>query len=498
MHDKVITLLNFLSANDQTPNQLLPLENTSLESSDSSSQNQSVKVLGLAVVASSLGAIFTFPQVAQATLTNLSVANSHSSILISKSTPQKDQAIVENPQLATAQESLVPTSIIEIRSRIDSDPNSVTTVTIPQLPSLSVAQNISRKKITKHIYTVRAGDTINSIARLYGISAAKIIEANNIKNPNRLSINNRLIIPLEESEQVNLPNAKPNFLSSNTKFVSSSATSPMGGSSVNSTAQTINSDRNSRLSNSQEEVRDPYISKLRADIDRLRHQYQSQQNNDQSEVSVNRNRSTMYSERLESNYAPRAIPSLSQDDRNVTSATNSSSEDLLFSSAISPIDNYNQLLNSRIRETLKPQLPPLSEPEEYLPDNSNFFNGYMWPAQGTLTSGYGWRWGRMHKGIDIAAPIGTPIVAAGAGEVIFAGWNSGGYGNLVKVKHPDGSVTLYAHNNKIFVRQGQKVKQGQQIAEMGSTGYSTGPHLHFEIRTNGSTAINPIALLPKK
>ena len=104
----------------------------------------------------------------------------------------------------------------------------------------------------------------------------------------------------------------------------------------------------------------------------------------------------------------------------------------------------------------------------------------------------------MHKGIDIAAPIGTPIIAAASGEVIFSGWSRGGYGNLVKLKHRDGSVTFYAHNNRLLVSKGQKVRQGQLIAEMGSTGRSTGPHLHFEIRPNGSNAINPIARLPKK
>ena len=104
----------------------------------------------------------------------------------------------------------------------------------------------------------------------------------------------------------------------------------------------------------------------------------------------------------------------------------------------------------------------------------------------------------MHKGIDIAGPIGTPIMASAPGEVVSAGWNSGGYGNLVKVKHSDGSLTLYAHNSRILVRKGQKVEQGQQIAEMGSTGYSTGPHLHFELHPIGRGAANPMAYLPKQ
>ena len=171
----------------------------------------------------------------------------------------------------------------------------------------------------------------------------------------------------------------------------------------------------------------------------------------------------------------------------------------------SEMENYDDIATNPLGKTFTlgttftPELPPLSSPEQYLPASpAAEFDGYIWPARGTLTSGYGWRWGRPHRGIDIAGPIGTPIVAAASGEVISAGWNSGGYGNLVKLKHPNGSVTFYAHNHRIMVRRGQKVKQGQQIAKMGSTGYSTGSHLHFEIRSNGKTAVNPIAYLPKK
>jgi murein DD-endopeptidase MepM/ murein hydrolase activator NlpD len=158
---------------------------------------------------------------------------------------------------------------------------------------------------------------------------------------------------------------------------------------------------------------------------------------------------------------------------------------------------YNDMVSPPVGETVGPELPPLSVPDDYLPDAPMKFTGYIWPAKGVLTSGYGWRWGRMHKGVDIAAPIGTPIAAAAAGEVISAGWNSGGYGNLVKIKHPDGSVTLYAHNSRILVRSGQMVEQGDLIALMGSTGYSTGPHLHFEIHPPGQGAVNPIAYLPR-
>lgn len=143
-------------------------------------------------------------------------------------------------------------------------------------------------------------------------------------------------------------------------------------------------------------------------------------------------------------------------------------------------------------------LPPLGELENFLPKDPTFFKGYIWPARGVLTSGFGPRWGRMHQGIDIAAPVGTPVVASAAGTVIFAGWNSGGYGNLVKIWHDNGSVTYYAHNHRILVRENQQVEQGQLIAEMGSTGFSTGPHVHFEIRKRDRGPVNPMAFLPKQ
>jgi murein DD-endopeptidase MepM/ murein hydrolase activator NlpD len=119
--------------------------------------------------------------------------------------------------------------------------------------------------------------------------------------------------------------------------------------------------------------------------------------------------------------------------------------------------------------------------------------GYVWPVHGVLTSYYGWRWGRMHEGIDIAVSSGTPVVAAAAGTVIVAGW-MGGYGNLVVVDHGGGVSTAYGHNTSVAVGVGQQVAQGQLIAYSGNTGHSTGPHVHFEVRINGA-AVDPLGYL---
>lgn len=167
----------------------------------------------------------------------------------------------------------------------------------------------------------------------------------------------------------------------------------------------------------------------------------------------------------------------------------------IVGAAPSPVQGYNDTIQIPVIQEVSPELPGLSTPD--FPRSPGQFNGYIWPAKGVFTSGFGPRWGRMHRGIDIAAPIGTPIMAAASGEVVFSGWNSGGFGNLVKIRHGDGSVTYYAHNNRLLVRRGEYVEQGQQIAEMGSTGRSTGPHLHFEIRVGGTNAVNPVALLPR-
>jgi murein DD-endopeptidase MepM/ murein hydrolase activator NlpD len=120
----------------------------------------------------------------------------------------------------------------------------------------------------------------------------------------------------------------------------------------------------------------------------------------------------------------------------------------------------------------------------------------VWPARGSLSSRYGRRWGRMHQGIDIAGPTGTPIVAAADGVVVVSGYSSGGYGNVIDIQHADGSLTRYGHNSRLLASVGQQVKQGQNIAEMGSTGRSTGPHLHFEYHSGSGNAVNPMAYLP--
>ena len=119
-----------------------------------------------------------------------------------------------------------------------------------------------------------------------------------------------------------------------------------------------------------------------------------------------------------------------------------------------------------------------------------------WPARGEVSSPYGLRWNGsdFHPGIDIANDMGTPIVATADGTVTTAGWNAGGYGNMVDIDHGNGIMTRYGHAMQVVVSAGQHVRRGQIIAYMGSTGFSTGPHVHYEVRVNGQT-VNPVSYL---
>lgn len=115
------------------------------------------------------------------------------------------------------------------------------------------------------------------------------------------------------------------------------------------------------------------------------------------------------------------------------------------------------------------------------------------PSRGSITSVFGVRWGKMHNGVDIGSPMGDPIYAAMNGKIHYAGWEEG-YGNVIKIDHGSGIETIYGHCSKIDVSKGKIVKRGEKIGEVGSTGKSTGPHVHFEVRVDGVPQ-NPLKYL---
>jgi murein DD-endopeptidase MepM/ murein hydrolase activator NlpD len=126
-------------------------------------------------------------------------------------------------------------------------------------------------------------------------------------------------------------------------------------------------------------------------------------------------------------------------------------------------------------------------------DSTPSASGLIWPVNGPVVSPFGYRWGRLHAGIDIAVPYGTPIHAAAGGRVVIAGW-VGGYGNYTCIDHGGGMATCYAHQSSFATSVGANVSQGQVIGYVGCTGHCFGPHLHFEVRING-TPVDPLGYL---
>ncbi|MDQ7850131.1 MAG: peptidoglycan DD-metalloendopeptidase family protein [Armatimonadota bacterium] len=163
------------------------------------------------------------------------------------------------------------------------------------------------------------------------------------------------------------------------------------------------------------------------------------------------------------------------------------SERALYEQVIEDLEETDRNLVALIRR-MQPAGPPVL---------AGGFRRFAWPARGTFTSGFGvrvhpiFRIRRMHSGVDIAAPHGAPVAAAWDGTVLYAGW-FGGYGKIVIIDHGEGISTLYAHLSAILAPPGARVRQGEVVGRVGSTGFSTGPHVHFEIRVNG-TPVNPVA-----
>jgi murein DD-endopeptidase MepM/ murein hydrolase activator NlpD len=439
-----------------------------------------------------------------------------------------------------------------------------TTAVQPQVPHPVVMQPLVAAT-NANLYKVKPGDTLEAIARRHGLSRSELIQANGLNNPNLLSVDQQLRIPKGESasaaaetvtllpgidtkssgstseqEQrgVAIPTLAVSTVSDSTTSAAPTAQRSQGQSTPRAVLaqSTVVADAkpdssvvaNTQPNQSANSKDNPYIDRLRADILKLREEYQNRKESDQAvaprsiavptvpapatsssnnasipvrvnpEFKPNQN-DTLQADRGRQRQQPQVLRGAIKIEVPPPATTGlSRGQQDLVATAPGPVDSYNPAIRTPVGQTVSPELPSLSAPDMYLPDSPTQFNGYIWPAKGVLTSGYGMRWGRMHRGIDIAAPIGTPVVAVAPGVVVSAGWNEGGYGNLVEIQHPDGSVTLYAHNNRILVRRGQEVAQGQQISEMGSTGRSTGPHCHFEVHPNGRGAVNPIAFLPRK
>jgi murein DD-endopeptidase MepM/ murein hydrolase activator NlpD len=416
--------------------------------------------------------------------------------------------------------------------------SNVTAVLTPDIGTAAVSAPASLT------HRVSVGDTLNSIARSHGVSARQLVEANRISDPNSIFVDQVLTIPQSQAFTPTTPVMSPVLgaskfgvaptLPSKTAAADSTSSNTVGfqpgvavsPAAVDSSSLTVPTTAAVGSSTASEAAparsRHDYVENLRAEIIQLRDRYKAAgstvvrsepslraADRDNSYSANARSESVRNPEFVSSGYSEslraqvRRLNSSSQNPQAAKSVAEpasavSSAKPTVVAMAPVGSQNYDPLIGKSIGRMVSPELPPLGSGDAYLPSGSGKFAGYIWPAKGLLTSLYGPRWGRMHRGIDVAAPTGTPIVAAAPGVVITAGWNSGGYGNLVEVQHPDGSVTLYGHNERVLVKEGQQVAQGQQIAEMGSTGYSTGPHCHFEVHMPGKGAVNPMAHLPNQ
>lgn len=353
-------------------------------------------------------------------------------------------------QQAENQNLFIKTSI-RTNTNINPNSNIYPSSSAPNEPNLKIHQ-------------VKLGDTVNQIARKYQVPLNELVKINKLENSNLISVNQKLIIP------ATAPGSTP----------SKPAATVLAGSIAALNQQKYSVDGSP--------TEDPYIAKLRMELEQMRAaQKPTKQIKQIGATAENLNKpKALKADLSPSNVRKNAYLALD------TASKENSGEVQKIATSIPARPNTESNLFDK--EVISLRLPPLRPSEEYLPSG---FDGYSWPAQGVLTSGYGWRWGRLHAGIDIAAPIGTPVVAAASGEVIKAEWDSGGYGNLIELQHLDGSVTVYGHNDEILVNVGQQVKQGEQIAKMGSTGNSTGSHSHFEIRPDGQETVDPSAFLSR-
>jgi murein DD-endopeptidase MepM/ murein hydrolase activator NlpD len=355
-------------------------------------------------------------------------------------------------------------------------------VTAPVAPS--VAPVVSAPRVAAaglnqfSTYRVNLGDTVASIARAHNVTPSLLVSTNRLIDPNVIFVGQTLRIP--DAPSVGGADS-PVALSR--AFRESNASEASRAPSFQPTAL-----RSTNVGAGGNSGENPYVQNLLSEVRALREQRfsRSQAESQPAAAPVRIARVN-----------PPPAPSSDSVRIRVTEARPESSRSNAQVLAVAPAgsESYSPLLRPSNGTVVSPDVPPLPGGDNYLPEGSSS-NGYLWPARGVLTSGYGWRWGRMHSGIDIAADVGTPIYSVADGVVEYADWNSGGYGNLVEIRHPDGSLTRYAHLDSIGVRQGERVKQGQQIAEMGSTGYSTGPHLHFEIHLANQGSVNPMSYLP--
>jgi murein DD-endopeptidase MepM/ murein hydrolase activator NlpD len=411
-------------------------------------------------------------------------------------------------QVATPVESGQPINTLGV----DAATNTEAISTVPHQIDLarSIVVNPGQTSLRESdilVYQVNEGDNLTSISERYRVTPEVLIQANHITNPDVIKVDEKLLIPTADNVASRNPSSTPT--------VATFPATPLHGTSL--AAQALQNNRileQPLVSIDESPVQQPMVEAPSVITDqRTKSAELAKTVPATSPVSrslTEQRVSSMLG--VQEKIQPVGLKDSSSSETFETPQAQGKKRNLALLTP-QPIQarSANQLPvfqkgTTVARRSFAPsisipalELPPLAAAggDSFLPSSMGQGNQkYIWPANGAMTSGYGWRWGRMHRGIDIAAPIGTPIVAAAPGVVLTSGWNDGGYGYMVEIQHPDGSMTRYAHNDRLYVRKGDAVRQGQRISDMGSTGRSTGPHLHFEIHTAGrGGAINPMMFL---
>jgi murein DD-endopeptidase MepM/ murein hydrolase activator NlpD len=334
--------------------------------------------------------------------------------------------------------------------------------------ALVVQSSSSSMPIASVFHQVRAGETLQDIASTYKVSESTLVRLNQIEDPDMIQTSEFIKVP-----HATVGQSAVHLEPSSTQLHGYTPTA-VAKPTPNGISAEANTHSTSNLN--------PYMQQIQAEVQHMQTLYRKSG----GELVTQLEPTPMPLARTHG-----VQPALAGIGGMTDVPTTPPTTQPVIATATPASSNHSTSEGRQV----SPDLPPLSSADTYLPA-PNQLKGYIWPTKGVMTSGYGWRWGRMHRGIDIAAPIGTPVYATASGVIESSGWNSGGYGYLVDIRHSDGSLSRYAHNSRLLVHEGQQVDQGQQIAEMGSTGRSTGPHLHFEIHASGHP-VNPMALLPK-
>lgn len=426
------------------------------------------------------------------------------------------EQLAANTQVASVQQTHVPVQLDAVQSETPEDIQAEVQADAPTEIVESVPASPENVINTPSAaYEVRPGDTVDNIALVLGTTPEELTEANGLDNPDFIVTGDTLAVPEQAASKLVIAEAAESLASSSSELTASTSLSDFDGTRLSrlqstveverrinapSTLQLLRGEEEAAAASSQSStveaepiaVEDPYTADLLAEVNSAQ-QLNTSVKSDSEAIALRQTTPAAAStvvnpefqgSRLEARGG--AVPDVETE-----------RAELLAAAPLDP-SIYVSSPAPAAGQVVSPEMPILPSADEYLPEAPDYFNGYIWPTRGTLTSGYGWRWGRMHRGIDVAGPVGTPIVSAAPGVIEKAGWNSGGYGNLVEVRHADGSMTRYAHNSRIVVRAGQRVAQGEHIADMGSTGYSTGPHLHFEVHMPDRGTVNPMAMLPSR